>query len=495
MQDTAAETSGDRDLGLPKNPWIPYTAIGVLTVAGVASQSMIFVALTQMAADFDVTLRAISWVVIVQGLTISAVMMPMGRLGDIIGRRKVYLIGVFIFALGMASTALSPVFGVLIAGRVLAAIGNSMTQAVGTAMGISLFPDSQRGKALGMQSTLVALGIALGPVISGVMLQFFNWQAIFWLMTVPLIVSFTLAFFLLKENVVSNKLPTKRAPFDWVGSIVSALVVTIGVLIINNPFAQSILSPAMLGGAMSAVLLLGFFIWWELRSDSPMLQLRMFNNRQFSMAISARYFGFLGQIAMGLLIPIYLIGLREFDPAAAGGILLMTSIGMGTAAQISGRLSGRFGERRFQIFGFSLLAFVAIIYTTFTLDTPVWLIMLMMGLSGFGLGSWAVSNNSVLMGSVPRSSIGVVGALSNLSRNVGSVTGQAIATSVVVGVMASRSFDIPLDDIAGNDGAISAFMAGWRYAFFAVAVFAVASAVLATFAGSVAKDEQVVEAG
>jgi MFS family permease len=421
-------------------------------------------------------------------------MMPMGRLGDIIGRRKVFLIGIVIFALGMAFTALSPIFGVLIAARVLSAIGNSMTQSVGNAMGISLFPDNQRAKAIGMSGTMVALGMASGPVISGVMLQFFNWQAIFWLMTAPLLLSFVLGFFLLKESVVSRNLPTKRPPFDWVGSIVSASVVVIGVLIINNPFAQSVLSPVMLGGIMSAVILLGFFIWWELRSDSPMLQLRLFNNRQFSLAVTTRYIGFLGQTATFLLMPIYLVGIREFETAAAGGMLLMTSIGMGSASQISGRLSGRFGERNFQIFGFGLLAIVALTYTTFTVDTPVWVAMLMMVLTGFSLGSWVVSNGSVLMGTVPKSSIGVVGALSNLSRNVGSVTGQAIATTIVVGVMASRSFDIPLDDIAGNDGAISAFMAGWRYAFLAVAIMSIVSLVIATFAGSIAKDEEVAEA-
>ncbi|MEE8045575.1 MAG: hypothetical protein V3T49_01915, partial [Dehalococcoidia bacterium] len=177
----------------------------------------------------------------------------------------------------------------------------------------------------------------------------------------------------------------------------------------------------------------------------------------------------------------------------AGGILLMTSIGMGSAAQISGRFSGRFGEMRFQVFGFGLLAIVALVYTTFTVDTPVWLVMLMMGLSWFGLGSWAVSNNSVLIGAAPRTAMGVVGALSNLIRNVGSVTGQAVATTVVVGVMVSRNFDIPLDEIAGNTGAISAFMAGWRLAFFAVALFAIASLVFSILAGSIVQEEEVAE--
>ncbi|MBT5628456.1 MAG: MFS transporter [Chloroflexi bacterium] len=487
---TTSQTQTPESPNTPRNPWVPFSALAIQIVTGVASQTMVFVALAEMAGDFGVTLRTISWVVIVQGLTISAVMMPMGRLGDIIGRRRVYLLGLVIFGLGMASTAASPVFGILIGARIVSAIGNSMVQSVSTAMTVSLFPENERGKALGLQATLVATGLATGPVAAGILLQFFSWESIFIMILVPTAISFALGYFLLTEKLVSSSAPSSRPPFDWTGAVVSALIIVVGVVLINNPFKVSAISPIMLGGAVGVVALVIFFIKWELRTEAPMLQLRLFKNRQLSLGVSVRYLGFLGQTAPTLLMPIYLIGVRDLEEAAAGGLLFLTSIGMGSAAQLSGRLGDRFGERMFQVFGFAILTIVAITYSTFTADTPIGLVMAILALNGFGLGSWAVSNNSVVVGSAPRNALGVVGALTNLTRNVGSVTGQAVATTIVAGAMASRGFDIPLDEVSGNAGAISAFMAGWRYAYLTVAGFAITSMILATLAGSVPKADE-----
>ncbi len=163
----------------------------------VASMSMVFVGLSEIADHFDVTLRSVSWVVIAQGLTISALMMPMGRLADIIGRRKVHLIGLVLFGGGAVFTALAPTFGLLITARVVTAIGNSMGQSVGTAMVISVFPARERGSAIGSQTTAVALGGASGPIIAGLMLQWLPWQALFWALTIPIGIACVAGYFFL----------------------------------------------------------------------------------------------------------------------------------------------------------------------------------------------------------------------------------------------------------------------------------------------------------
>ncbi|MCI0803934.1 MAG: MFS transporter, partial [Chloroflexi bacterium] len=140
-----APPSADQSLVDDSYKWKAFAAIGISFVTMVASASMVFVALGQIADDFGVTLRAVSWVVIAQGLTISAFMMPMGRLADIVGRRRIHLIGLVIFGGGAVFTAMAPTFGLLIMARVITAIGNSMGQSVGTAMVISVFPTSERG--------------------------------------------------------------------------------------------------------------------------------------------------------------------------------------------------------------------------------------------------------------------------------------------------------------------------------------------------------------
>ncbi len=458
--------------------WKAFTAIGISFVTMVASQSMIFVALSQIAEDFNVTLRSVSWVVIAQGLTISALMMPMGRLADIIGRKKVHLIGLVLFASGSVLTAVVPSFGLLIMARVLAAVGNSMGQSVGTAMVISVFPDHERGKAIGSQTTAVAIGGACGPIVAGLMLQFLPWQAMFWALTVPIVLAFIVGYFILEEKIVSEQRVGKRQPYDWLGAILSGLTIVIGVVLINNPFGVSIVDPLILGGAATTVAMLALFVWWELKTKSPMLELRMFKNLVFSMAVTTRFLGFLGTTTVRFLMPVYLISLRDIGEAATGGALFLVSLGMGIAAQSAGRLGDKFGERPFAVFGFIILVGTSLSFAAFTSDTPMWMILVVLTVSGLAMGLWNVPNNSIIMGAVPRGSFGIVGAFTNLTRNVGNVAGQAIASAVVVGVMVADGFDIPLSDITGDRAASDSFMSGWRVAYYLVTSFSVFGLIL-----------------
>ncbi len=479
-KDAGSQTSQLTDPGRPDDSykWKAFAAIGISFVTMVASASMVFVALSQIADDFNVTLRAVSWVVIAQGLTISAFMMPMGRLADIVGRRKVHLIGLVIFGGGAIFTAIAPSFGLLILARVITAIGNSMGQSVGTAMVISVFPSRERGMAIGSQTTAVAIGGASGPIIAGLVLQFLPWQALFWMLTVPIGIAFVAGYFILDESRVSQRRNGERPPFDWVGAIVSATTIVITVILINNPFGVAVMSPLILGGAATAAGLFALFIWWELRTDSPMLELRMFSNLIFTMAVVARFLGFLGTTAIRFLMPIYLLSVRDIGEAAVGGVLFLTSLGMGIAAQGAGRLGDRFGERPFAVTGFTVLVVTSLAFFSFTVDTALWKIMVVLLVNGLAMGLWNVPNNSIIMGSVSRESFGIIVAFTNLTRNVGNVAGQAIASAVVVGVMAADGFDIPLSKITGDRAASGSFMNGWLVAFILVAAFSLLGLLL-----------------
>lgn len=438
----------------------------------VMSMSMVFVGLSAIADDFDVTLRAASWVVIAQALTISALMLPMGRMADIIGRKRVHLIGLSLFMGGAIFTALAPTFGILIFARVVMAVGNSMGQSVGTAMVISVFPASERGKAIGSQTTAVAIGGAVGPAVAGILLEFLPWQALFWILVPPIAVAFIAGYFILDEKIVSQHRRGGPARFDWIGAGLSAAMIILVIILINNPTEASWTSPAMIGGAVGAVALVAAFITWELRIESPMLQLRMFGNRVFSMGIITRFLGFLATTAVRILMPIYLISLREVSEIIAGLYLLLASLGMAIGAQGAGRLADRFGERPFTVFGFVMLLISTIAFTFTTAETAFWFVVVTLFINGLAIGIWNVPNNSTIMGSVSRSDFGVVGAFTNLTRNLGNVFGQAVATAIVVAVMASRGFDIPLSDIADSEGAGVAFMDGWKLAYLLVVGFA-----------------------
>lgn len=459
--------------------WFAFTAIGISFVTMVMSMSMVFVALSAIAEDFQITLRAVSWVVIAQALTISALMMPMGRLADIIGWKRVHLVGLVLFAFGAVVVAFAPTFSIVIVGRVVMAVGNAMGQSVGTAMIVAIFPTSERGNAIGSQTTAVAIGGASGPIIGGLLLQVLPWEALFLMLGIPIAIAFVAGSIILDDARLQPDRAGSRPPFDWWGAVLSGLAVIIVVITINNPLGESWGSPLMLGSLAAAVFLFAAFARWELRTPSPMLDLTLFKSGVFSLAVITRFMGFMGTTATRFLMPIYLISVRGLEEGAAGAVLFLISFGMGISAQGSGRLSDRFGPRPFSIIGFSVLAVTSLPMAFLTQGTPMSMVMVLLFLNGFGMGLWNVPNNSVIMGSVPPTRLGVVSALANLTRNVGNVIGQAVASGVIVAVMASNGFDIPLNEVSEVAGAADAFIEGWRVCFYLVTGYAVIGLLLA----------------
>ena len=445
---------------------------------------MTFVVLGAIADDFDISLSTVSWVVIVQSLVISALMMPMGRFGDIIGRKRIHLLGLIFFASGAALTAFAPTFGILIISRVITSIGNAMGQSVGTAIVVSAFPTTERGKAIGSQTTAVAIGGASGPIFGGFVLQFLPWEALFIILLIPVAIAFFAALFFLKSDSQMQTLDSVRSPFDGVGAFVSAAAIILLVVAINNPFGFGWISSEMMIALGLFLLLTIIFIIWELRIKVPMFQLRMFSSGNFSLAVLTRLLGFGGATAVRFIVPVFLISLLQLNEAVAGAILLLTSLGMAVGAQISGRMSDKFGPRPFAILGFTL-AFI----TTFAMvfvgrDTSLVLLGFILLFNGLSMGLWNVTNNAVIIGSVSDSELGVIGAFTNLTRNLGNVTGQALSASVVAGVMLSSGFDVPLNEIGDDMAAGDSFLAGTRVAYLLVSGITFVSLVLAFFTKS-----------
>ncbi|MDG1839324.1 MAG: MFS transporter [Dehalococcoidia bacterium] len=461
-----------------------FAAVGLSLFTSVMSFSMTFVVLGAIADDFDISLSTVSWVVIVQSLVISALMMPMGRFGDIIGRKRIHLLGLVFFASGAALTALAPTFGILIISRIITSIGNAMGQSVGTAIVISAFPTTERGKAIGSQTTAVAIGGASGPIFGGFVLQFLPWEALFIILLIPVAIAFFAALFFLKSDSQVQTLDSVRSPFDGVGAFISAAAIILLVVAINNPFGFQWISSEMMIALGLFLLLTIIFIIWELRIDVPMFQLRMFASGNFSLAVLTRLLGFGGATAVRFIVPVFLISLLQLNEAVAGAILLLTSVGMAVGAQISGRMSDKFGPRPFAISGFTL-AFITTLAMVFVgRDTSLVLLGFILLFNGLSMGLWNVTNNAVIIGSVADSELGVIGAFTNLTRNLGNVTGQALSASVVAGVMLSSGFDVPLNEIGNDVAAGDSFLTGTRVAYLLVSGITFVSLVLAFFTKS-----------
>lgn len=452
--------------------WKAFAAVGSFFVTSVLGLTMVFVALPAMAEEFGVTLKAAAWIIIAPSLTISALLLPFGRLADLVGRRRVHLFGLALYAVGAAMTATAPSFTVLIVARVVMSVGGALTESVGTGILVSVFPSSERGKAIGSQTSAVAVGGAMGPLVAGVAITFLSWRALFWLLVIMTAVCFVIGVLVLDEKRIT---PTnrERSPFDWAGAALSVVLIVSFVIVINNPFELAFRSLPMLGSAALVVVGMWTFVLTERRSPHPMLNLRFFESSIFSRAVVARTLGFVASSAVVILVPILLVSVIGIGEGRAAIAVFLNSVGLGVGAQISGRLSDRWGSRIFMLFGFFGMAATMVLFSLMGQTTALWWVSVVSLLSGLATGNWNVPNNATVISTVPRTDYGVVGAFTNLARNVGNVLGQAMIAAVVTGVLAARGFDIPLGEIGDTVGAGAAFVDGWRIAFWVTAGLAV----------------------
>lgn len=445
-------------------------AISYVTI--VLATTMSFLVLSAIAEEFDVSLRAVGWVVIVEALIVSALVLPLGAMADALGRRRVMLAGMSIFALGSLFTGLAPSFALLIAARVVMALGNALVQSIGTGILVAAFPAEERGLALGAQTSAVAVGSAAGPLLGGFALEVVSWDGLFLLLVVPSLLGVGAIAKLIPADVAVD--PDDRSPIDHLGGLLAALAITGLVVTINNPFAFDWLSLPTFGFALATTLVLAAFVTWELRSPEPMLDLRLFGISAFRHASLVRVFGFIGSTAPLLLMPIYLLSLREISESTVGLILFLYAVGMGVTAQISGRLYDTIGPRRPSVVGLILQIAVCLGYAWVGDSTSLILLTTLTLALGVGVALWNVPNNSAILGATPADSLGVGGAFTNVTRTIGTVLGQALAAGLVVAVMTSQGFDIPLADLTETLGADGAFLDGWRIAFLGATGFSAA---------------------
>lgn len=441
--------------------WRAFIAIALVFITIVFASSMSFLLLSAISDEFGVTLGTVSWVVITESLIVAALLLPLGGLGDRLGRRRTLAAGMALFGLGSVLTGIAPSFALVIVARVVTSVGNAMTQSIGTGLLVGSFPPEERGLAIGAQTTAVSVGSATGPLITGVLLGLVSWRMIYVLLAVPSALTTLLIVLLIvpdePQSVAGRRLNVRSAGL-------SAAAITVLTLTVNNPFDWSWQSWPIAMGLVLTIALLVAYVRWELSSPEPMLDLRLFMIGAFRTAVLVRWLGFVASTVMMLLLPILLISVLQLSGWLAGLVLSCMAVGTGIAAQIAGRVYDRTGPRLPTMVGLGLQAAVMLALTFTTVETRWGWLALAAFAQGLAAGSWNVPNNSAMMGATPPESFGVGGAFTNVTRTIGNVFGQAMAAAVVVAVLRAQGFDIPLGDIEDTAGAAPSFIDGMRLA-------------------------------
>ena len=443
------------------HPWIGVFVVGLGTMV-VPFDSSVNVAFPHIIRAFSLPIPAIQWVVIAYTLTYAALTLIFGRLGDMIGHRRVFLAGCACSALafGLCAAALS--YPMLLAARVLQGVGAALTLSCGPAIATSLYPEAARPRILGYYTMAFGMGSVLGPIVAGLMIGAFGWQAVFWFRAPVALAAFALSFGL---PAVRNRIAQS---FDFPGAVL--LVASIGGMLLALNQLQVfgwLCAAAAVGTGATATL----FAMRQLRARQPIIDVRYFADRDFALVNAAHAALNVAGFSIMLLVPFYLDRLGGLSVPVSGIVLASSPLGIVLAAPLAGRMATRLPPRLLALVGSMAMAVAQIAIGMAGAPANIPVLCMSMFAQGFGLGLFQVAYFDIATATIPRENRGVAGSLVMVTRTIGVVTG---ATVLMLIFQTMRT-----GALAGGMAEIPAFLTGFRGAF----TIAASLPVLVTVAG------------
>ena len=356
--------------------------------------SAVNVALPAIAKELSMTALSLSWVATAFILTAAITLIPLGRLADIYGRRRMFIYGALIFTVASSFCIWSPTQSFLIAARSLQGIGGAMIFSTGTAMLLLAYPPSERGKILGINITAVYVGLTVGPFIGGMLTQYLGWRYIF-LFTVLLGVTIVYITLALIEPEVSA---SEDEGFDLTGSLIYA----IALFAIMYGFSQL---PTFQAGCLIAMgmLFLGLFIFQQLKSPFPLIDIRLFlNNRVFAFSNLAALINYSATFVINFLLSLYLQNIKALSPAEAGVILIAAPVMQALISPFAGRLSDRFEPQMIASIGMALTVIGLVLLIFINGSTSINYVFFCLILLGIGFALFSSPNVNATMSSVEK---------------------------------------------------------------------------------------------
>lgn len=392
------------------------------------------VGLPTLATVFDASFQQVQWIVLAYLLAITTLIVSVGRLGDLIGRRRLLLSGIGLFTLASALCGLAPTLEMLIGARALQGLGAAIMMALTLAFVGETVSKEKTGSAMGLLGTLSAIGTAMGPSLGGVLIAAFGWQAIF-LITVPLGL---LTLLLAHRYLPVDRQTAKRAVFDPLGTLVLAL--TLGAYALAMTLGRGHFGSLNIALLLAACVGVGVFVWVEERVAAPLIRLAMFRDPQLS-----------GSLVMSLLVTTVLMTTLVIGPFYLSQALGLNAIGVGLVMSVgplvaaltsvpAGRLADRFGARRMTFAGLIAIALGCFLLSVLPSSYGIGGYIAPMVVITLGYAVFQTANNTAVMANVQAEQRGVVSGLLNLSRNLGLITGASVLGAVFA--MATATVDL-----------------------------------------------------
>ena len=399
------------------------TLILITSFANPFMGSSINLALPAIGSHFGLHAVMMSWVAMSFLLSSAVLMVPLGKIADIIGRKRVFLSGTILFSLSSIFCAMSPSVGLLLASRVLQGAGGAMMFGTNMAIITDIFPANERGKAIGTNVMAVYLGLSLGPLIAGFLVKNWGWQSIFYLTAIPV------AFVAISMPLLVKtewKSPHSEQ-FDWKGGILYIIAMSAfmyGFSHLPNFWAIILAFISLIG--------LYFFVKIEIQSDFPVFDMRLLShNRLFAMSNLAALLNYAITFAITFMLSLYLQYVKGLNPRDAGLILVIQPAMMVIVSYFSGRMSDVYDPRILASAGMSTITLGLMALIPLGTNSSLIYLMVILGVIGIGFGLFTSPNTNAIMGSVEKKYLGVASATVGTMRLTGQMISMGIATLVI----------------------------------------------------------------
>ncbi len=444
--------------------WHAMAAVGTGVFLATVDGSIINVSLPTLVRELNSEFAVVQWVVLAYLLTITSIMAGLGRLADMVGKKRIYMAGFIIFTLGSALCGFSVSVSQLIAYRILQAIGAAMIMALGAAILTEAFPPAERGRAMGIIGAIVSIGIVVGPALGGVILGLFSWRWIFYV-NLPVGIIGTI---MVQRNLPDFK-PGGHQQFDVWGALSLCFSILFLLLGLTLGQQQGFLQPMIYLLFGLWLILLVLFIVIEHKVPQPMINPALFSNTTFSVNLTTGFICFVGLGGTMILLPFYLENILMFPSMQVGLLMGIVPVMLGLTAPLAGSLSDKVGSRKITMAGLVVMMIGFLAASTLNQDTTIWGYAIRIFAVGAGIGIFMPPNNSAIMGAASREQLGIVSGMMAQSRTLG----QTVGVAVIGAIWAGRTLFYA--GTGGNGGAtlapVGAQISGLHDAFRAAAVF------------------------
>jgi EmrB/QacA subfamily drug resistance transporter len=444
-------------------------------------QRALLVALPTLSHIFNTSLTTIQWVLLIYDLMLIGLVITVGRLGDLFGRRRFYASGFLIFVLSSALCGAAQSAWQIILFRGLQAIGGAMISANGRAVASVALPPGERGKAMGLASMAFHIGFLTGPTLGGFLIDTIGWRWIFYLNLPVGLWAAYLAWNLLEES----KEDVKGISVDFPGAISLMLTYSLFIYAMNQLPHTGWKDPTVIQTMTLSFAAFAVFVFVERRVKTPILSFSLFANRLFSASMLSLFFITLTQSAISFLMPFYLQNILHFSPSQMGWIMIANSVVIVMVAPIAGWLSDRMGSRLLCTMGSALIVIAQYFIASLGVDASIPRIVFPLVLTGLGWAIFNSPNQSAILGAVARDKVGTASGMTTTAARTGGAMGVALsATLFTYGLAAAGLSPLQIESPESWGAAPEIFVSSFNHTVHVVNFFTLLSVVFSVVRGS-----------